>query len=34
LLSVSETKTSKQIFDKFQYKDFTITELERQLNNP
>jgi len=34
LLSVSETKTSKQIFDNFQYKDFTITDLERQLNNP
>lgn len=34
LLSVSETKTSKQIFDKFQYADFTITDLERQLNNP
>lgn len=34
LLGVSETKTSKQIFDKFQYKDFTITDLERQLNNP
>lgn len=34
LLSVSETTTGKQVFDKFEYKDFTLTDLERQLNNP
>lgn len=34
LLAIAETKTRKQIFDKLQYKDFTITDLERQLNMP
>lgn len=34
MLSVAETKTGRQIFDKFQYTDFTITDLEKQLNTP
>jgi len=33
-LSVAETKTGRQIFDKFQYRDFTITDLEKQLSTP
>jgi hypothetical protein len=34
LLSISLTKTGKQIFDKFDYKDFALTDLEKQLNTP
>lgn len=34
LLSISLTKTDKQIFDKFNYKEFALTDLEKQLNTP
>jgi hypothetical protein len=28
------TKTDKRIFDKFDYKEFALTDLEKQLNTP
>jgi hypothetical protein len=34
LLSISLTKTNKQTFDKFDYKEFALTDLEKQLNTP
>jgi hypothetical protein len=34
LLSISLTKTGKQIFEKFDYKEFALTDLEKQLNSP
>jgi hypothetical protein len=34
LLAVSETKTSKQPFVNLQYRDFALTDLEKQLNTP
>ena len=34
LLSVSETKTSKEIFDKFDFKEFSLSDLEKQFNKP
>lgn len=34
LLSISLTKTDKQPFDKFNYKEFSLTDLEKQLNTP
>jgi len=34
LLSVSFAKTGKQIFDKLDYKEFSVTDLEKQLNEP
>ena len=34
LLSICLTKTDKQPFDKFDYKEFALTDLEKQLNTP
>ncbi|NII26611.1 hypothetical protein HB364_16095 [Pseudoflavitalea sp. X16] len=34
MLAISETRTGKQLFDQLKYKDFTIAELEKQLNVP
>jgi len=34
MLSIAETRTGRQIFDKLKYKDFTISDLEKQLNTP
>jgi len=34
LLSIALTKTNKEIFDKLDYKEFALTDLERQLNTP
>ncbi len=34
LLSISLTKTDKQTFDKFDYKEFALADLEKQLNTP
>jgi hypothetical protein len=34
LLSISLTKTDKQPFEKLDYKEFALTDLERQLNTP
>jgi hypothetical protein len=34
LLSISQTKTGKQIFDRFDYKEFALTDLEKQLSTP
>jgi hypothetical protein len=34
LLSISSTKTEKQIFDKLEYKEFALADLEKQLNAP
>lgn len=34
LLSIALTKTSKEIFDKLDYKEFALTDLEKQLNTP
>jgi hypothetical protein len=34
LLSISLTKTNKLPFDKFDYKEFALTDLEKQLNTP
>lgn len=34
LLSVSVTKTGKQVFDKFDYRAFALADLEKELNNP
>jgi hypothetical protein len=34
LLAVTETKTSKRVLDKLEYKEFTVRDLESQLNAP
>jgi hypothetical protein len=34
LLGIARTTTTKKIFDQFQYKAFTIAELEKELNTP
>ena len=34
LMAIGETKTSKQPFEKLDYKTFTISDLEKQLNTP
>ncbi len=33
-LSVTETKTSKKVFNTFNFKDFSLSELEKELNTP
>jgi hypothetical protein len=34
LMAIAETKTGKKIFDRLDYKPFSVSDLEKQLNTP
>ena len=34
VMAVVETKTGKQVFNKLDYKPFSVSDLEKQLNTP